>query len=163
AESAAILVRVVLTIRADYFNLCSPYTEFYERIKLEPRALEAGQELEARRSPHFRLKALMTAIDDSGAASRARATFYSGLDAIVHRPLILAGHSDEAERDALVAAIRRDVSDRPGDLALVQMALYETWRESKAGKENLNEAYSSVGGVAGALAHAAEEVRTKKL
>ena len=37
------------------------------------------------------------------------------------------------------------------DLALVQMALFETWRESKAGRENLVEAYSRVGGVAGAL------------
>jgi hypothetical protein len=85
------------------------------------------------------------------------------LAAIVHRPLKLAGHQDEAERDALLAAVRRDVSDRPGDLALVQMALFETWRKSKGGQENLIEAYGRVGGVAGALAHAAEEVRTKKL
>ena len=77
--------------------------------------------------------------------------------------MILAGHDDEEQRDALLKAIRRDVSDRPGDLALVQMALFETWRESNAGRENLLEAYSRVGGVAGALAHAAEEVRQKKL
>jgi hypothetical protein len=83
--------------------------------------------------------------------------------AIVHQPLILAGHRDEAQRDALLAAIRHDVSDRAGDLALVQMALYETWRESNGGRENLVEAYSRIGGVAGALAHAAEEVRTEKL
>jgi hypothetical protein len=81
----------------------------------------------------------------------------------VHRPLALVGHNDEAERDALLAAIRQDVSDRPGDLALAQMALYETWRESGGGRENLVEAYSRVGGVAGALAHRAEEVRTEKL
>jgi hypothetical protein len=81
----------------------------------------------------------------------------------VHRPLALVGHNDEAERDALLAAIRQDVSDRPGDLVLAQMALYETWRESGGGRENLVEAYSRVGGVAGALAHRAEEVRTEKL
>jgi hypothetical protein len=77
--------------------------------------------------------------------------------------LILAGHQDEEERDALLKAIRRDVSDRPGDLALVQMALFEAWRESNAGRENLVEAYSRVGGVAEALAHAAEDVRKSKL
>ena len=127
---------------------------FYERIK---------QDAGAPRSPHFRLKGLTTATHDSATAPGAGSNSYTGLAAIVHRPLILAGHSDEAERSALLAAIRRDVSDRPGDLALVQMALYETWRESRAGRENLLAAYSRVGGVAGALAHAAEEVRTNKL
>jgi hypothetical protein len=67
------------------------------------------------------------------------------------------------QRDALLMAIRRDVSDRPGDLALVQMALSETWRESNVGRDNLVEAYSRVGGVAGALAHMAEDVRRNKL
>jgi hypothetical protein len=152
AETPAIPVRVVLTIRADYFNLCSPYQAFHERIK---------QYAGSPRSPHFRLKGLTAPIQDS--ATPCATASYTGLAAIVHRPLILAGNRDEAERNGLLAAIRRDVSDRPGDLALVQMALRETWRESKAGRENLLEAYSRVGGVAGALAHAAEEVRTSKL
>jgi tetratricopeptide (TPR) repeat protein len=153
AESAAIPVRVVLTIRADYFNLCSPYAALYERIKLSG----------GKRSPHFRLKALTAAGADSGTSFEAGSNTYSGLAAIVHRPLILAGHTNQVERNALLAAVRRDVSDRPGDLALVQMALHETWRESKVNRENLMEAYGRVGGVAGALAHAAEEVRTNKL
>jgi hypothetical protein len=154
AESAAIPVRVVLTLRADYFNLCSPYQAFYERIK---------QDAGSPRSPHFRLKGLTTTIQDSATPSGAGSNSYTGLAAIVHRPLILAGNTNETERNALLAAIRRDVSDRPGDLALVQMALRETWRDSKGSRENLLAAYSRVGGVAGALAHAAEEVRTKKL
>jgi hypothetical protein len=95
--------------------------------------------------------------------NRNNSTFYYSLDAIVHRPLILAGHGNELEINALVSAIKRDLSDRPGDLALLQMALYETWRESNAGQGNLVEAYVRVGGFGGALAHAAEEVRTKKL
>jgi tetratricopeptide (TPR) repeat protein len=166
-DAVAIPVRVVLTIRADYFNLCSAHAAFYERIKPDGRARDADNAPSARRSPHFRLKVL-TAAAGSGAAgqpagSHSPAGNYTGLAAIVHRPLILAGHTDEAERDALLAAIRHDVSDRPGDLALVQMALFEMWRESDGGQENLVEAYSRVGGVAGALAHAAEEVRTEKL
>jgi TIR domain len=160
-ESAAIPVRVVLTIRADYFNLCSAHETFYERIKPDGHAQDASREPSTKRSPHFRLKALTAAASDGATGHAVGSNSYSGLAAIVHRPLILAGHQDEAERDALLAAIRHDVSERPGDLALVQMALYETWRESKGGRENLIEAYSRVGGVAGALAHAAEVVRTE--
>jgi tetratricopeptide (TPR) repeat protein len=163
SDSAAIPVRVVLTIRADYFNLCSAHEAFYGRIKPDGHAQDARREPSARRSAHFRLKGLATAINDPATGHGSGPNVYSGLAAIVHRPLIVAGHQDEGQRDALLAAIRHDVSDRPGDLALVQMALYETWRQRSGGRENLIEAYSRVGGVAGALAHAAEEVRTKKL
>jgi hypothetical protein len=62
-----------------------------------------------------------------------------------------------SERSAAISATG------PGDLALVQMPLFETWRESNAGRDNLVEAYSRVGGVAGALAHMAEDVRKDKL
>jgi hypothetical protein len=74
--------------------------------------------------------------------------------------------SDRCKRhvqDALFVEIRRDVSDRPGDLALVQMALFETWKQHKPQKSSLLEAYTKVGGVSGALAHAAEEVRSNML
>ena len=56
----------------------------------------------------------------------------------------------------MIASIRRDISDRPGDLALVQMALYAMWQKHKADGAGLLVAYSEVGGVAGALAHEAE-------
>jgi tetratricopeptide (TPR) repeat protein len=163
SEAAAIPVRVVLTIRADYFNLCSAYAAFYERIKPDGHVHGTRGAPPARRSAHFRLKALTAAVGNGAAGRLAGSHPYTGLAAIVHRPLILAGRDDDAQRNALLAAIRHDVSDRPGDLALVQMALYETWRESKGGQENLVEAYGRIGGVAGALAHAAEEVRTEKL
>ena len=160
--SAANAVRVVLTIRSDYFNRRFADAAFYQRIKPEAPTPDAGPEAGLRRSAHVRLKALTVASERNGTVPETRKS-YSGLAAIVHRPLILAGHTDEAEREALLAAIRRDVSDRPGDLALVQVALYETWRESHAGRDNLVEAYSRIGGVAGALANAAENVRTEKL
>jgi hypothetical protein len=161
--TAAIPVRVVLTLRADYFNLCSPYDAFYDWIRPDSRTIARSGEAGTNQSPHFRLKGLTERGDGSGGVAPAGPNSSSGLAAIVCRPLILAGHDDEEQRDALLRAIRRDVSDRPGDLALVQMALFETWRESNAGRENLVEAYSRVGGVAGALAHAAEEVRQEKL
>jgi WD40 repeat protein len=163
SEAAAIPVRAVLTIRADYFNLCSAHAAFYERIKPDGHVHGTRGAPPARRSAHFRLKALTAAASNGAAGRLAGSHSYTGLAAIVHRPLILAGRNDEAQRNALLTAIRYDVSDRPGDLALVQMALYETWRESKGGQEDLFEAYSRIGGMAGALAYRAEEVRTRKL
>jgi hypothetical protein len=132
-------------------------------VKPDGHAQDARGESSATRSAHFRLKALTTAVSNGATGHGAGSNSYAGLAAIVHRPLILAGHENETQRDALLTAIRHDVSKRPGDLAPVQMALYKTWRESNGGRENLIEAYSRVGGVAGALAHVAEEVRTKKL
>jgi hypothetical protein len=161
-RSAAAPVRVVLTIRSDYFNLCSAYDAFYDRIRVDSQKLICSGEPRGN-PPYFRLKSLTEPSEEFGTATPLGPKSYSGLAAIVHRPLILAGYADEEERDALFRAIRRDISGRPGDLALVQMALFESWRESNSGRENLVEAYSRVGGVAGALAHAAEDVRQDKL
>src|SRR5215471_11458017 len=58
---------------------------------------------------------------------------------------------NSAEEDAVIAAIRRDISDRAGDLALVQMALYAMWQKHRADGVDLLVAYSQVGGVEGAL------------
>src|SRR5262249_24011044 len=85
------------------------------------------------------------------------------LAAIVHEPLRMAGHKDRGEQDALISQIKRDVSDRPGDLALIQMALLETWNQQKLNNSSLLEAYARVGGISGALAHAGEDGRTRKL
>jgi WD40 repeat protein len=133
APGAVLGFRVVLTIRSDYFNLCSTHPALFDLLKQD--------------KAYFRLKQLTA----------------EGLAAIVHQPLLMAGQKDRDEQDALIAQIRRDVSDRPGDLALVQMALFETWKQHKQDQSSLLEAYAKVGGVSGALAHAAEEVRTDKL
>jgi hypothetical protein len=94
---------------------------------------------------------------------RLRQITAEGLAAVIREPLLMAGHKDRDEQEALIAQIRRDVSDRPGDLGLVQMALFETWKKHKENRTGLLEAYARVGGVPGALAHAAEDVRTNKL
>ena len=81
----------------------------------------------------------------------------------MRNPLRLAGHTDVSEQDAVIDSIRRDITDRAGDLALVQMALYAMWQKHRTDGVNLLVAYSQVGGVAGALAHEAEHVRTQRL
>jgi WD40 repeat protein len=127
--------RIVFTLRADHFNLCRPLANLFEHLTR----------------------------DNYDAVLRLRRITYAGIAEAVRKPLALAGHVDLVEQDAVIALIRRDISDRPGDLALVQMALYAMWQKHKADGAGLLVAYSQVGGVAGALAHEAESVRTHRL
>jgi WD40 repeat protein len=127
--------RIVLTLRADHFNLCRPLTNLFERLTR----------------------------DNYDAVLRLRRITDAGIAEAVRKPLALAGHTDLVEQDVVIDAIRRDITDRAGDLALVQMALYAMWQKHKADGTGLLVAYSQVGGVAGALAHEAESVRTHRL
>ena len=135
ALAAAGGFRIVLTLRADHFNLCRPLANLFEHLTR----------------------------DNHDAVLRLGRITDAGIAEAVRKPLALAGHTDLAEQDAVIASIRRDISDRPGDLALVQMALYAMWQKHKADGVGLLVAYSQVGGVAGALAHEAESVRTHRL
>jgi WD40 repeat protein len=127
--------RIVLTLRVDHFNLCRPLANLFEHLTRD----------------HYDAVLRLGRISDAGIAEAVR------------EPLALAGHADLAEQDAVIDSIRRDISDRAGDLALVQMALYAMWQKHKADGAGLLIAYSQVGGVAGALAHEAESVRTHRL
>src|SRR5258707_9992308 len=127
--------RIVLTLRADHFTLCRPLANLFEHLTR----------------------------DNYDAVLRLRRITDAGIAEAVRKPLALAGHTDVVEQDAVITSIRRDISDRPGDLALVQMALYAMWQKHKADGASLLVAYSQVGGVAGALAHEAETVRTHRL
>ena len=80
-----------------------------------------------------------------------------GLCRIVTEPLRLAG-IERDERDALVEAVRQDVGERPGDLALVQFALTRAWERRDEFGGNLLQAYIGVGRVDGALAKEADRV-----
>src|SRR5262249_18360612 len=97
------------------------------------------------------------------AVLRLRRITDKGIDEAVRNPLRLAGHTDISEQNAVIDSIRRDITDRAGDLALVQMALYAMWQKHRADGVNLLIAYLQVGGVVGALAHEAEHVRTQRL
>jgi WD40 repeat protein len=127
--------RIVLTLRADHFNLCRPFSKLFEHLT---------------RNGHE-------------AVLRLRRITDAGIVEAVRKPLRLAGHTDISEQDAVIDSIRRDITDRAGDLALVQMALYAMWQKHRADGVNLLVAYSQVGGVVGALAHEAEHVRTQRL
>jgi energy-coupling factor transporter ATP-binding protein EcfA2 len=126
--------RVVLTMRHDYANLCNTYARLKERLDTDDR----------------RARFLLGRMSDEG------------LRRIVTEPLRLAA-IEAADRDALASEVLRDVGERPGDLALVQMALTETWRARSQHGGDLLRAYADVGRVEGALAKAAELVRTQLL
>ena len=109
--------RIVLTLRADHFNLCRPFSKLFEHLT---------------RNGHE-------------AVLRLRRITDAGIIEAVHNPLRLAGHTDVSEQDAVIDSIRRDITDRAGDLALVQMALYAMWQKHRADGINLLVAYSQVG------------------
>jgi hypothetical protein len=131
ADPADDRVRVVLTMRRDYYNLLSaaPTKSLYDRLEANGR----------------RARYLVDRMSDKG------------LRRVVTEPLRLAG-KPEGDREVLATSVLRDVGQRPGDLALVQMALTETWERWKKHRGDLLQAYAAVGGVEGAIAGAAEDV-----
>jgi hypothetical protein len=116
--------RILLTLRADYFNLDDPLKQLRSRLWADGK------------DAVFRLKRM----SDEALAETVR------------DPLALVGFKDQAIVDALIRQIQRDVSDREGDLALVQMALHSVWRRHKTQLEDPLQAYASVQGVSGVLA-----------
>ncbi|MEM9138825.1 MAG: TIR domain-containing protein, partial [Pseudomonadota bacterium] len=124
-------VRIVLTVRNDYFNLISQYPGLADAL----------------------------AVEDGAAQLRLKALGPEALAEIVQRPLALAGHTNLDDQTALVAAIRNQVSDRPGDVALVQIALEATWDHHRQTGDTLLQSFTAVGGVRGALDTVAERER----
>jgi WD40 repeat protein len=139
-------IRILLTVRADYFNLLSDIKD------------DRGQPV--RGADGKTLFEHLTA-DGGDAILRLRRISEVALSDIVCKPLRLAGESDQATQAALLTAVQRDISDQPSDLPLLQVALKAAWREHKAAGKRLLEAYESSGGVLGALAKEAEKVRNK--
>lgn len=80
-----------------------------------------------------------------------------GLREAVEKPLLLAGQ-DESRARALADEIVKDIQGQPGNLALVQMALFESWQRRGESGGDLALAYQRLDRLEGALAHAAEDV-----
>jgi hypothetical protein len=121
--------RAVMTMRRDYYNLCSTHDELFRRIE------------EQERRGYYNLRRM----DDDE------------LLACIERPLALAGVSTvEARR--LADEVLRDAGDQPGDLALLEMALTETWQERSNHGGDLLASYVAIGRVEGAIKKAADAV-----
>lgn len=126
-------VRVVLTMRQDYVNLCSEIEALHSHLKAHDR----------------RARFDLRRMDDQS------------LQLVVSEPLRLAGIAENA-RNSLARLVTSGVGERAGDLALVQMALTEAWNVRGDCKGDLQAAYTMVGGVEGALAKAAEKIRSEQ-
>src|SRR5262249_22028554 len=122
-------IRVVLTMRRDYLYACDSFPDLAERLH--------GGKPSARYLLHRMSR--------------------EGLYSVITKPLDLAG-TEERDRKDLARAVLKDVGDEPGELALVQMALWRTWSEAQGRGPDLVRAYGRIGRVEGALAQAAEEV-----
>ena len=139
-------IRILLTVRADYFNLIKAIKD------------DAGKTVEGAdgESLFERLN-----VNDRAAILPLKRISEQGLSDAIRKPLRLAGDADEAAHDALVLAVKRDISDQPSDLPLLQVALRAAWGEHKTRGIGLVRAYESVGGVLGALANEAEAARNR--
>jgi WD40 repeat protein len=73
----------------------------------------------------------------------------------IERPLALAGVTGA---DVFVERVLSDVGDQAGELALLEMALTESWRRKGIFGNDLLRSYISLGGTAGALSNVAEGV-----
>ena len=129
ADPANTNISVVVTMRRDYYNLLEEFAVLYQRLEADDR----------------RARMLLGRMHDED------------LRRVVTEPLKLAG-VQEADRESLADSVLKDVGERPGDLALVQFALTETWRHRAGYAGDLPRAYAGVGRVEGALARAAERV-----
>jgi hypothetical protein len=105
-------VRVLLTVRADYFNLASGIKDTSGKPGLFER---------------------LTA-DNNDAILRLKAMSAEGIKEAVCKPLKLAGEGDEAANKALLEAVQADISHQASELPLLQVALRAAWQEHKATK-----------------------------
>ena len=107
-------VRIVLTVRADYFNLLSGVKD------------GAGKPVTGAdgKTPFERLNA-----NSGDAILRLKRISEEGLRDAVCEPLRRAGELDESALQALTKAVKRDISDQPSDLPLLQVALRAAWQE----------------------------------
>lgn len=135
ADGAGSSCRIVLTMRYDYYGLCQAFPLLWQRLEMR----------------------------DAPSRYLLRRMNNSSLREAILGPLRLTTYREDPATKTFADAVLEDIGDRPGDLALVEMALAETWRYRGEYGNRLLDAYSARGGVAGALANAAEEVFHKRL
>ena len=119
--------RVVATMRRDYYFQAASHDELRERLDAPQR--EARYNL--RRMTEEQLREC------------------------IEKPLALAG-VQRGEAKSLADEVLRDAGDEPGELALIEMALFKAWRE-RGKHRSLLDAYKAIGRVEGALGQAADE------
>lgn len=129
ADPADDRVRVAITMRRDYYYICASFEPLYKRLEANGR----------------RARYLLQRMHEAA------------LRKCIVMPLQLAG-CEERARSNLADALLADVGGEPGELALVQMALWRTWSVRHLHGDDLLAAYGAIGRIEGSLAQAAREV-----
>ena len=124
-------IRILITVRSDYFNLLSGVKDVAGRAALFER---------------------LTA-NNNDAILRFKAMSPAGLRDAVLEPLKLAGETNET---TLADAVQTDISRQASDLPLLQVALRAAWRQHHPNGPPMLECYQTVGRVSGALANEAD-------
>jgi WD40 repeat protein len=132
-------VRVLINVRADYFNLASGIKDASGKPALFERLTGAS----------------------NAAILRLKAMSAEGIKEAVCKPLRLAGEGDEAANAALLEAVQSDISHQASDLPLLQVALRAASQERRATGRPMLECYQSVGRISGALAREADKARDR--
>jgi len=116
-QTSKLVIKVVLTMRRDYYNLVSDYTKFYQLIDKQKYTLHRMKD--------------------------------KALKECIVQPLRKTSISS-AEVNTFADFVVQDMGDKSSELALLQIALTQTWNHKKNGI-SLLESYRDVRGVSGAL------------
>ena len=167
-ENARILLVVdqfeeLFTLSDKIFRL--PYVEALLHLAKQDSPAEFRVVLTMRRDYYnlcYEYSELYGWIEDRqrGAKFSVRRMSDDQLRSCIEKPLAL---TDVGDTGVFVDRVLADVGDQPGELALLEMALTESWRRRSASKGDMLQAYASIGGTAGALANVADEVFDEKL
>ena len=117
-------IKIVLTIRRDYYNLISEYEEFFKKVQETKYSL--------RRMDNAQIKEC------------------------IEKPLERTFIKKDEIR-LFSKAVLHDMGDESGELALLQIALTQTWRHKKSFDNKLLATYHEIGEVSGALSKLADD------
>ncbi|HHH19038.1 MAG TPA: hypothetical protein ENK86_00785, partial [Campylobacterales bacterium] len=116
-------IKIVLTVRQDYYNLISSFEAFYQLTQAN----------------RYRLRYMNKA----------------QIQECIEKPLEKT-FIDKENIQPFMQAILRDMGDRSNELALLQIALTQTWEHRKEYDSDLLQTYHAIGEVSGALPRLAQ-------
>ena len=123
-QSSKLKIKIIFTIRKDYYNLISEYETFFKQIQESKYIL--------RRMSNEQIKEC------------------------IEKPLERTFINKE-QISAFSKAVLHDMGDESSELALLQIALTQTWKHKKDFDNNLLRSYHEIGEVSGALSKLADD------
>ena len=123
-QTSNLRIKIIFTMRRDYYNLISEYEEFFQLTQASKYTL--------RRMQNEQIKEC------------------------IEKPLERTFIPKERIRP-FTKAVLQDMGDKSSELALLQIALTQTWKHKQDYENNLLRTYHEIGEVSGALAKLAQD------